>query len=277
MYHIPIILQGGAEHGVPILVSDLQTGKPAHSCGLLRIGDAILSVNGHNLRNCHHKDAVTVLQSVGEEVVMEVAYIADLVSDNSDDEGEHHQQRQQPLITRDSSMPPQNEVDSLNSASSESEYDSPDSSVEPDHITSVPTTLLPTSTLPVSSTSLPVTSNSLPVTSASIPASSASLPASSASVLCKPRRAGTQQHKLMASFGATPHNGLQDSRVMAHPDDLSDENSNFNNNSVSANGGAAQYANYANYYTDNPYATVVSAIELGPSDIPKGKSKPARV
>ena len=247
------ILQGGAEHGVPILVSDLQSGKPAHSCGLLRIGDAILSVNGHNLRNSHHRDAVTVLQSIGEEVVMEVAYIADLVSDNSDDEGEQHQQ-QQPLLTRDSSMPPQNEVDSLNSASSESEYDSPDSSVEPDHVTSMPITSLPTSTLPVSSASVPV---------------------SSSNVLCKPRRAATQQHKLMASFGA-PHNGLEANRQLAHPDDHSDENSNFNN-SVSANGSTAQYTNYANFYTDNPYATVVSAIELGPNDMPKGKNKPARV
>ena len=69
-------------------MSDLRSGKPAHSCGLLRIGDAILSVNGHNLRNCHHEDAVTVLQSVGEEVVIEVAYIANLVSDNNDDEDE---------------------------------------------------------------------------------------------------------------------------------------------------------------------------------------------
>ena len=90
----------GAEHGVSILVSNFQSGKPAHSCGLLRImiSDAILSVNGHNLRNSHHRDAVTVLQSVGEEVVMEVAYIADLVSDNSDDKGErnHQQQQQQP-------------------------------------------------------------------------------------------------------------------------------------------------------------------------------------
>ena len=242
-------------------MSDLQAGKPAHSCGLLRIGDAVLSVNGHNLRNSHHKDAVTVLQSVGEEVVMEVAYIADLVSDNSDDEGEHHQQQQQ-LVTRGSSMPPQNEVDSLNSGSSESEYDSPDSSVEPDHMTSVHTTSLPTATQPVSSTSLP--------------AASASLPVSSTSVLCKPRRAASQQRKLMASFGA-PYNGLEASRELTHPDDHSDENSNFNNNGVSTNGDVAQYANYANFYTDNPYATVVSAIELGPDDIPKGKNKPARV
>ena len=44
---------------------------------------------------------------------MEVAYIAELVSDNSDDKAEqNHQQR--PLLARDSSVPPQNEVDSLN-------------------------------------------------------------------------------------------------------------------------------------------------------------------
>ena len=106
---------------------------------------------------------------------MEVAYIADLVLDNSDNKGEqnHQQQQQQPLLI--SSMPPHNKVDSLNSASSESEYDSPDLSVEPDHVTSMPFTSLPTSTLPRSSTSLPV---------------------SFASVLCKPP---TQQHKLMLS------------------------------------------------------------------------------
>jgi len=73
----------------------------------------------------------------------------------------------------------------------------------------------------------------------------------------------------MSSFNA-PHNGLRDSRELAHPDDHSDENTNFNN-SVSINGGAAQNASHAKFYTDSPYATVVSAIELGPNDIPKGK------
>ena len=80
----------------------------------------------------------------------------------------------------------------------------------------------------------------------------------------------------MASFGTAPHNGLEASRQLAHPDDHSDKNSNFNN-SVSTNGSVAQYTNYANFYTDNPCATVVSAIELGPNDMPKGKNKPARV
>lgn len=42
-------------------------------------------------------------------------------------------------------MPPQNEIDSLNFTNSESEYDSSNSSVEPDHMTSVSITSLPTS------------------------------------------------------------------------------------------------------------------------------------
>ena len=140
-------------------------------------------------------------------------------------------------------MPPQNKVDSLNSASSD---DSPDSSVEPDHVTSMPSTSLPTSTLPR--------------TSASLPVSSASLPVSSASVLCKPCRAAIQQHKLMASFDTAPHNGLEASRQLrSSPDDHSDKNLNFNN-SV--------------YILCKllPYATVVSAIKLGPNDMPKGKT-----
>ena len=237
--HLYCFLQGGAEHGVPILVSDLQSGKPAHSCGLLKIGDAILSVNGHNLRNCYHRDAVSVLQSVGEEVVMEVVYVADLVSDNSDDEGETREQQSPSEMIP--SVQLRNEENCEHSSSSESEYDSPDSSIEPDHFTSLPTS---------------------------------SLPSSSASVLCKPRRAPQQQqqHKLMASFDSS-YNGLQAHRDMAHPDDLSDGNSNYNN---SINGGDST-TNYSLFYTDNPHATVVSSIELGPNDIPKGKSKPARV
>ena len=151
-------------------------------------------------------------------------------------------------------MPPQNEVDSLNSASSD---DSPDSSVEPDHVTSMPSTSLPTSTLPRSSASLPV--------------SSASLPVSSASVLCKSCRTATQQHKLMASFDTASHNSLDASRQLAHLM-IIQMKIQTSNNSVSTNGGVAQYTYYVNFYTDNPYATVVSAIELGPNDMPKGKA-----
>ena len=42
--------QGGREHGVPILVSVIHPDTPASRSNQLFVGDAILSVNGHNLR-----------------------------------------------------------------------------------------------------------------------------------------------------------------------------------------------------------------------------------
>lgn len=58
--------QGGKEHGVPILISEIHPGQPADRCGGLHVGDAILAVNGVNLRDTKHKEAVTILsQQVG--------------------------------------------------------------------------------------------------------------------------------------------------------------------------------------------------------------------
>lgn len=53
--------QGGKEHGVPILISEIHPGQPADRCGGLHVGDAILAVNGVNLRDTKHKEAVTIL------------------------------------------------------------------------------------------------------------------------------------------------------------------------------------------------------------------------
>ena len=53
--------QGGKEHGVPILISEIHEGQPAERCGQLYVGDAILSVNGIDLRNAKHGEAVTIL------------------------------------------------------------------------------------------------------------------------------------------------------------------------------------------------------------------------
>lgn len=53
--------QGGKEHGVPILISEIHPGQPADRCGGLHVGDAILAVNGINLRDAKHKEAVTIL------------------------------------------------------------------------------------------------------------------------------------------------------------------------------------------------------------------------
>lgn len=53
--------QGGKEHGVPILISEIHPSQPAERCGGLHVGDAILAVNGINLRDAKHKEAVTIL------------------------------------------------------------------------------------------------------------------------------------------------------------------------------------------------------------------------
>ena len=46
---------------MPILVSEIHEGQPADRCGSLYIGDAILSVNGLDLRNAKHGEAVQIL------------------------------------------------------------------------------------------------------------------------------------------------------------------------------------------------------------------------
>jgi hypothetical protein len=53
--------QGGKEHGVPILISEIHEGQPADRCNSLFVGDAILSVNKHDLRNAKHAEAVQIL------------------------------------------------------------------------------------------------------------------------------------------------------------------------------------------------------------------------
>ena len=54
-------LQGGKEHGVPVLISEVHRGQPADRCGQLFVGDAILSVNGIDLRQAKHSHAVEIL------------------------------------------------------------------------------------------------------------------------------------------------------------------------------------------------------------------------
>ncbi|KAL7987802.1 hypothetical protein Chor_006721 [Crotalus horridus] len=75
---------GGKEHGVPILVSEIHPGQPADRCGGLHVGDAILAVNGVNLRDAKHKEAVTILSQQRGEIEFEVVYVAPEV--DSDDE-----------------------------------------------------------------------------------------------------------------------------------------------------------------------------------------------
>ena len=56
-----VMFQGGKEHGVPILISEIHEGQPAYRCHGLFIGDAILAVNNIDLRNAKHGEAVHIL------------------------------------------------------------------------------------------------------------------------------------------------------------------------------------------------------------------------
>uniref|UniRef100_A0AAZ3RBK3 PDZ domain-containing protein n=1 Tax=Oncorhynchus tshawytscha TaxID=74940 RepID=A0AAZ3RBK3_ONCTS len=76
--------QGGKEHGVPILISEIHPTQPAERCGGLHVGDAILAVNSINLRDAKHKEAVTILSQQRGEIEFEVVYVAPEV--DSDDE-----------------------------------------------------------------------------------------------------------------------------------------------------------------------------------------------
>ena len=74
---IIIVLQGGREHGVPILISEIHPDMPAHRSGLLFVGDAILCVNGIDLRDAKHAEAVAVLSSQVSVLLLMLLSIVD--------------------------------------------------------------------------------------------------------------------------------------------------------------------------------------------------------
>ncbi|XP_071818849.1 Golgi-associated PDZ and coiled-coil motif-containing protein-like isoform X3 [Apostichopus japonicus] len=81
-----ISITGGKEHGVPILISDIHEGMPAQRCRGLYVGDAILAVNGINLLDVKHSDAVDILSQQSGDIVLDVQFVApDSDSDDEDD------------------------------------------------------------------------------------------------------------------------------------------------------------------------------------------------
>ncbi|XP_051575720.1 beta-1-syntrophin-like [Myxocyprinus asiaticus] len=70
-----ISIKGGRENKMPILISKIFKGLAADQTQALYVGDAILSVNGINLRDATHDEAVQVLKKAGREVVLEVKYM----------------------------------------------------------------------------------------------------------------------------------------------------------------------------------------------------------
>ncbi|KAJ8916231.1 hypothetical protein NQ315_016370 [Exocentrus adspersus] len=85
-----ISITGGREHGVPILISELEANGPASLSEQLYIGDAILFVNEIDLRNACHREAVDILQQQTGDCTLQVQYIAADDSDNSLEEDGFH-------------------------------------------------------------------------------------------------------------------------------------------------------------------------------------------
>lgn len=82
-------ITGGKEHGVPILISEIHPGQPAERCEGLYVGDAILSVNGQDLRNVKHSEAVQILSQQQGEIELEVVFVAP--DEDSDDENHEYE------------------------------------------------------------------------------------------------------------------------------------------------------------------------------------------
>lgn len=94
-------ITGGKEHGVPILISEIHPNLPADRCQELYVGDAILSVNGINLLDMKHADAVDVLSQQDGEIKLKVQFVApdsDSDDDEEDEEDEDYEDEEESFM-----------------------------------------------------------------------------------------------------------------------------------------------------------------------------------
>ena len=90
------------------MISNLDRGKPAHSSGLLRIGDAILSVNGRSLSGKTHEDAVQLLKSASNTFRFKVVFIVGVPS--SEEEESNREEEGSEASEIDCELPPKASV-----------------------------------------------------------------------------------------------------------------------------------------------------------------------
>uniref|UniRef100_A0A8C3UIJ3 Syntrophin beta 1 n=1 Tax=Catharus ustulatus TaxID=91951 RepID=A0A8C3UIJ3_CATUS len=76
-----ISIKGGKENKMPILISKIFKGLAADQTQALYVGDAILAVNGTDLRDATHDEAVQALKRAGKEVLLEVKYMREATPD----------------------------------------------------------------------------------------------------------------------------------------------------------------------------------------------------
>ncbi|XP_045191737.1 beta-1-syntrophin-like isoform X1 [Mercenaria mercenaria] len=77
-YGLGISIKGGRENKMPILISKIFKGMAADKTGQLYVGDAILAVNGEDLCNATHDEAVRALKNAGKVVEVEVRYLREV-------------------------------------------------------------------------------------------------------------------------------------------------------------------------------------------------------
>ncbi|XP_065089726.1 beta-1-syntrophin isoform X2 [Ochlerotatus camptorhynchus] len=73
-----ISIKGGRENRMPILISKIFRGMAADNAKGLYVGDAILSVNGEDLRDATHEEAVRALKRAGRVVDLEVKFLREV-------------------------------------------------------------------------------------------------------------------------------------------------------------------------------------------------------
>ena len=77
-----ISIKGGRENKMPILISKIFKGMAADQTGSLFVGDAIISVNGDDLRDASHDEAVRSLKKAGDVVELEgIEYLCSILND----------------------------------------------------------------------------------------------------------------------------------------------------------------------------------------------------
>ena len=74
-----ISIKGGKENKMPILISKIFKGMSADLTGQLYVGDALLSVNGIDVRDVTHDEAVQILKKAGKSVDLEVRYLKEVM------------------------------------------------------------------------------------------------------------------------------------------------------------------------------------------------------
>ncbi|CAD6194776.1 unnamed protein product [Caenorhabditis auriculariae] len=80
-----ISITARSEHALPIVISEIQPGQPADRCGQVFVGDAILSVNGYDLRSVKHQEAVDILSGQQGDLDLELVFVCP--DEDSDDDG----------------------------------------------------------------------------------------------------------------------------------------------------------------------------------------------